>query len=148
MKKHFLILATAAAMMAVLSSCATMSYSMREPDSRVEFVKSDFDFSEQVSAEAQSVLILGIDWSNLFRQKKGTIGKRPSSVSIPVVGNVVKDVTSERALYNLMEKNPGYDVVFYPQYEKIVIKPVLGLGYFFKVVTVKTTARLGKLKAD
>ena len=45
-----------------------------------------------------------------------------------------------------MEKNPNYDVVFYPQYETTVKKPILGLGFLTKVTTVKTTARLGKLK--
>jgi len=40
-----------------------------------------------------------------------------------------------------MSGNPGYDVVFYPK----VFKPVLGIGFFAKITTVKTTARLGKL---
>jgi hypothetical protein len=44
-----------------------------------------------------------------------------------------------------MNSNPGYDVVFYPQYETKVFKPVLGIGFLTKISTVKTTARLGKL---
>jgi hypothetical protein len=44
-----------------------------------------------------------------------------------------------------MYTNPGYDVIFYPQYETIISKPLL-LGCIVKITKVKTTARLGKLK--
>lgn len=44
-----------------------------------------------------------------------------------------------------MDNNPGYDVIFYPQYETKVVKNILGLGFLSKITTVKTTARLGKL---
>jgi hypothetical protein len=43
-----------------------------------------------------------------------------------------------------MENNKGYDVVFYPQYEVTVRRPI-GLGFIYKVTTVKATTRLGKL---
>jgi len=68
-----------------------------------------------------------------------------SLASIPVVGNMVADKTANYALYELMSGNPGYDVVFYPQYETKVFKPILGIGFFTTITTVKTTARLGKL---
>jgi hypothetical protein len=45
-----------------------------------------------------------------------------------------------------MSKNPGYDVVFYPQYEKHVRRPILGIGFIYKKTTVIAKARLGKLK--
>jgi hypothetical protein len=45
-----------------------------------------------------------------------------------------------------MFTNPGYDVIFYPQYETKISKPALGLGFIVKITKVKTTARLGKLK--
>jgi hypothetical protein len=44
-----------------------------------------------------------------------------------------------------MNVNPGYDVVFYPQYETKVFKPVVGIGFIVTITSVKTTARLGKL---
>jgi hypothetical protein len=56
------------------------------------------------------------------------------------------DKTANYSLYELMTNNPGYDVVFYPQYETKVLKPILGIGFLTKITTVKTTARLGKLK--
>ncbi len=138
-----------AAIIVALSSCSTINHSMREPDTRVNLSKSDFSLSEQVSAEAKSVKVLGIDWARFFNKKTAAVdGKGSSSIilaSIPVIGNMVSDRTVNYSLYELMTGNPGYDVVFYPQYETKVLKPVLGIGFFTKITTVKTTARLGKL---
>jgi hypothetical protein len=44
----------------------------------------------------------------------------------------------------LMANNPGYDVVMYPQYVTTKVKPA-GIGFFYKITTVKVTARLAKL---
>jgi hypothetical protein len=102
-----------------------------------------------VVAEATSTTILGIDFSRLFTKKTGTIESGSagglSIASIPVVGNLLSDKTANYALYELMSNNPGYDVVFYPQYETKVVRPILGLGFLTKITKVKTTARLGKL---
>lgn len=137
------------AAIAIFSSCTTYNHSMREPNARVELEKSDFTLSEQVSAEATSTKIIGIDWARLFTKKTGVVeGGASASISlasIPVVGNMVADKTANYALYELMSGNPGYDVVFYPQYETKVFKPILGIGFFTTITTVKTTARLGKL---
>lgn len=136
------------ALMATLSSCTTVHRSMKEPNTRVNLNKSDFTLSEQVSAEATSTTILGIDFARLFVKKTGAVEGGAASISlasIPVIGNVVADQTADYALYNLMNENPGYDVVFYPQYETKVVKPIFGLGFLTKITTVKTTARLGKL---
>ncbi len=133
---------------ATLSSCTTLNHSMREPNTRVNLNKSDFTLSDQVSANATSTKILGIDFERLFTKKTGVVEggvEAISLASIPVVGNLVSDKTSNYALYELMTSNPGYDVVFYPQYETKVIKPFLGIGFITKITTVKTKARLGKL---
>lgn len=66
-------------------------------------------------------------------------------VSIPVIGSIVPDVTSNYALYKLMAEHPGYDVVFYPQFEKRRHAPILGTSLYSKT-TVKVTARLAKMK--
>ena len=101
------------------SSCTTLNHAMREPNTRVNFNKSDFTLSEQVSAEAKTVKVLGIDWSRLFKNKTGSVdGGGYSSISlasIPVIGNYIADKTANYSLYELMDKNLGYDVVFYPQ---------------------------------
>jgi hypothetical protein len=137
------------AIIATLSSCTTMNHSMREPNTRVNLNKSDFALSDQLTAEAKSVKVLGIDWSRLFMKKTGTVEGGNSSlitfVNVPVIGNLVYDRTANYSLYKLMNSNPGYDVVFYPQYETKVFRPILGIGLFTKITTVKTTARLGKL---
>lgn len=137
------------AVIAAFSSCTTLNTTMKEPNTRVNFNKSDFALSEQVNAEAQSVKYLGIDWARLFTKKTGNLEGGAASISaasIPVIGNFIADKTANYALYELMKNNPGYDVVFYPQYETKVVKPFLGIGLFGTTTTVKATAKLGKLK--
>lgn len=132
------------------TSCTMMSHSMKSPNNHVEFVKADFTFSEQVNANASSTKIFGIDFARLFNRTGGTVVSEgaalpiPSLTSIPVIGTTLMDQTSSYALYELMSKNPGYDVVFYPQYEKIVNCPI-GIPLITKT-TVKVTARLAKMK--
>ena len=138
------------AVIAAFSSCTTLNQSMREPNTKVNLNKSDFSLSEQVTAEATCTKILGIDFERLFTKKTGKVdnGARISLISlasIPVIGSFISDKTANYALYNLMNENPGYDVVFYPQYETKVLKPILGIGFITTITTVKTTARLGKL---
>jgi len=137
------------ALIAAFSSCTTLNHSMREPNAKINLNKSDFSLSDQVSAEAISIKIIGIDWARLFTKKTGEVAGGGSSsislASIPVIGNFASDKTANYSLYELMSSNPGYDVVFYPQYETKVLKPVLGIGFLTTITTVKTTARLGKM---
>ena len=137
------------AVIAAFTSCTTLNHSMKAPNTLVNLEKSDFTLSEQLTAEATCTKIFGIDFARIFKSKTGSIeggGAGTISVaSIPVIGNFVGDKTANYSLYNLMDENPGYDVVFYPQYETRVIKPILGIGIITKITTVKTTARLGKL---
>jgi hypothetical protein len=149
MKKTMIKMAMLVVVLATFASCTTLNHSMREPNTRVNFTKSDFTLSEQVSAEDKTVKILGIDFERLFKKETGVVDNGASSISLanmPVIGTVLYDKTSNYALYNLMFTNPGYDVIFYPQYETKISKPVLGLGFIVKITKVKTTARLGKLK--
>ncbi len=149
MRKTMIKMAMLVVVLATFASCTTLNHSMREPNTRVNFTKSDFTLSEQVSAEDKTVKILGIDFERLFKKETGVVDNGASSISLanmPVVGTVLYDKTSNYALYNLMFTNPGYDVIFYPQYETKISKPVLGLGFIVKITKVKTTARLGKLK--
>ena len=137
------------AVIAFFSSCSTINRSMREPDTRVNLRMSDFSLSNQVTATVTSVKVFGIDWARLFKKKTGVVDGSSSStinlVCIPVIGNIVSDRTANYSLYELMSDSPGYDVVFYPQYETKILRPVLGIGFFSKITTVKRTARLGKM---
>ncbi len=145
-----LTMAMYVAVIVALSSCTTLNQTMREPNTRLNLNKSDFVLSDQVTAEAKTVKVLGIDWARIFIQKTGSVNKDGASAgintaSIPVIGNLTADNTANYSLYQLMNTNPGYDVVFYPQYETKILKPILGIGFLTKISTVKTTARLGKL---
>jgi len=132
------------------SSCTTLHKTMREPNTRVELDRNDFILSEQVTAEAHSTKVFGIDWGRIFHEETGEVKGRFSDqinlASIPVVGNYVSNKTANYALYELMRNNPGYDVVFYPQYETKMRKPILGIGVLYNKTTVKSTARLAKFK--
>ena len=149
MNKQIINLIMFVAVIAAFSNCTTYSHSMREPNTRLNLNKSDFTLSDQVSAKAKSVTVLGIDWKRFFTKKTGSVDADASSsiswASIPVIGNVIGDRTASYTLYEMMNANPGYDVVFYPQYESKVLKPALGIGFLVRITNVKTTARLGKL---
>lgn len=150
MKKLFFVFAVAL----VATSCTTMHHTMREPNARVELNRADFDLSEQVVGQAERVTIFGLDFARMAAMKteSGSIQHDGASLpipidiaSIPVVGSYVVDPTANYALYVLMANNPGYDVVFYPQFETEVNKPLL-FGFLMTKTTVTATARLGKLK--
>jgi hypothetical protein len=147
MNKNFFSILTIATIVLFFSSCSSTRTSMREPNTRVNFNKVDFTLSEQVSAEASTTRILMIDFKRIFKKETGDIVGGPASLIpiIPVIGGFVADRTQGYALHKLMKNNQGYDVVFYPQYETKVKRPILGLGLIFNKITVKATARLGKL---
>ena len=119
-----------------LASCNTYRHSMREPNAYVEYHAEDFELSNQVTGEYTAIRVLGINWSKLFNSSK--IG------STSVIGDVVPTGAND-ALYDLMQKNKGYDVVVYPQVEIHRHAPILGTDIYSKT-TYKVTARMGKLK--
>jgi len=135
MKKLSLLLVCAIAAF-FLGSCNTYTHSMREPNAYVEYHAEDFDLSSAVTGEATVIRVLGIDWEHTFGPER--IG------SVPTIGSLIAG-GANYALYNMMQKNPGYDVVIYPQVEAHRFAPVLGTDLYSKT-TYKVTARLGKLK--
>lgn len=149
MKKQTLIhLFALITLTVLLASCSSLNQTMREPNTRVELQKEDFTLSDQVSGEATCTKIFGIDFDRLFSKKSGSITNgvfaTPNIANIPVIGSMIIDPTVNYALYDMMQKTPGYDVVFYPQYTVDVSKPI-GLGFIYKITKVNATARLGKL---
>lgn len=142
MKKLSLFLVCAVAVL-FMSSCHTYRHSMREPNATVEYHAEDFILSDQVVGEASVTRILGIDWQHLFGTTEAA-NTPHFGTSIPVIG-VNIDNGANYALYQLMKKNPGYDVVIYPQVEAYRYAPVLGSDLYSKT-TYKVSARLGKLK--
>lgn len=139
------------------------NHAMKTPNYHIEFYKSDFEYSEQVVAQATSKRILGIDWKRVFKWNSGNLesdrffeGPQTIIVSgnvtnsplgnvsatVPVLGEYHKGKVSSYALYNLMKENPGYDVVIYPQYES----KKFWIPLFYSKTTVEVKARLGKIK--
>jgi len=136
--KSLLILIAVAIM---FTSCTIKSHSMKTPNNYVEFKKDDFEFSKQVSGEATQVKICGIDFARLFEQKLGEVDVA-GAMQIPIIGSFIATKVNLYALYNIMKDNPGYDVVFYPQFET----EKTGFPFFFTTTKVKVTARLAKIK--
>ena len=143
-----------------LTGCSTLNQSIREANIIIELNKDDFEFSEQVSGEAERTQVLGIDFKRLFNKEAGST--IPSSITsevgseqraainntffnLPVIGEVIGERTANYALYNLFTENQGYDVIFYPQYKVQVRRPIL-FGFIYKKTKVEVTARMAKLK--
>ena len=119
---------------------------MREPNARLELKKDDFTFSAQVTGEATSTKILGIDFARLFKKDVGSTQGGDVSAGIPIIGPILQkfigDKTVSYAMYEMMQKNQGYDVVLYPSIEM----QKTGIPIFYTTTKAKVTARLGKLK--
>ena len=160
MKKLVLMVFTAV----LMTSCSATHNTMKNPDSHIQFNKSDFTVTGQASASASTTRILGIDWERLFQKKKfGQVDQQVSSLtplsaaSVPVIGSAItnlssggifalfRDNTSSIATHNLITENKSNDVVLYPRYQTTTAKPILGIGFIYKKSEVKVTARLGRL---
>ena len=132
-----------------MSSCV-VSTGIRSANTQVEFNKEDFEISEPFTAEAKVVRILGIDWKRLFKRQTGNFdsqGFASQGLTIksfaPYPGFITAFPTAQNyALYNLLKEHEGYDVVFYPRFEKDVVR----IPFFYSKTKAKVTARLGKLK--
>jgi hypothetical protein len=141
MKKSSIIMAICGITALCTTSCTTTQHSMKDANVHVELNANDFTLSDQVTGEAHVMKILGIDPERILDKKTGSTSSLVE-VNIPVIGNLVSDKGANYALYELMQKNPGYDVVVYPQVEKSGMK----FGTLYSDYTYKVTARLGKLK--
>lgn len=124
------------------NSCISMNKSIKSPNNMIQFEKNDFEFSEQVVGQAQQMKILGIDWANLFKAHKKANLTSKNTFSGWVVGTEPLNSTQQYALYNLLENNPGYDVVVYPYYET----NTKGFLFFYTKTEVTVKARLAKIK--
>lgn len=141
--KKFRIVLILGVVALLASSCQSYRHTMREPNNRVEFVASDFEFSAPVTGEATITRVLGVNWEHLF----GTsyTGTTNNGFDLPIIGNFLPSDGAAEAMYDMMRRNPGYDVIFYPQVEVHRNAPVLGTD-LYSTTTYKVTARLGKLK--
>ncbi len=154
-----------------LSSCMINRRSMRESNYQLWLNKSDVSYTEQREGVATQSKILGIDFQRLFARKfeYGGIGNLPgggalqsnSSISS---GSIITDnsggeaitniitstiginsvsVVEQFAINDLIVKNPGYDLIMFPQFE--VKKKWYIVG---SKTEVKVKARLAKITPD
>lgn len=71
----------------MLFSCTSTSIMMKEPVNYVEMSKADFEFSYQLSGQAQATYVFGIDFERLFDQKTGKVDK----FSVPFIGAYISN---------------------------------------------------------
>lgn len=119
------------------SSCSTTFRTMREPSVLFELTGRDYVLSDEAATGEASVLyVFGIDWKRIFSHTDR------AEFDAPIVGleNIVKGA-EQYAIYDLMEKNPGYDFVMYPQ----VTKKYKRFPLIYSRVNVTVKARMGKL---
>ncbi|MGH1337766.1 MAG: hypothetical protein ACRBFS_16720 [Aureispira sp.] len=145
--ERFLKIGLFIGLLVTFTSCVSNSRLMREPNVRVRMNAQDFEFSPQLTGEAKQVRVLGVDWKRLFgKTETGAVdGGGLGSFSIPIIGDLIINPTSSYALFDLMNKNTGYDVVFYPQYHTRIRRPFLGLGFIYSKTEVTVTARLARI---
>ena len=135
MKKSFFIL-----LLAVIgftaTSCSSTFQSMKEASSYIELTANDYTLSDQFTGEATVTKVFNVDWMRLFNKKIGSFNAHIVGLNIRINNDAVY------AIYDLMEKHPGYDFVMYPQFTTYTE----GVPGLYSNTTGKVTARLGKLK--
>lgn len=139
MKKISFIVA--AVLIALLSgSCMSTHSSILSSTPQIQLKPENLDITTHKEASAVTMRILGVDWERLT-------SKRSASMRGTVYSSFTSfDRTDEYAIYNLLKQNEGYDMVLYPKFDKVVRKPVLGIGVICTITEVKVSARMAKLK--
>jgi hypothetical protein len=144
---------------------------MKESNYQIFLSKSDISYTEHKTGEAEQTKVFGIDWNRLFgKYNLGGLNTLPSEPfadnstfqgSTSFVGgvngnsNVVSQITNivglstntnkieNFALHDLISKNPGYDMIMFPQFE--VQKQWFLIGSKSKVIV---KARMAKITPD
>jgi hypothetical protein len=143
MLKNFSPMAVLACAILFLSSCS-MHRTIADSNSRVNFTAEDFTITGAYGGQATVTKVLGIDWARLFNKRTGSVGS-VTGFSVPVVGSLFAgDRADEYALYDLLQRHPGYDAVFYPKFQRKHINILC----IYSRSKSQVNARLGKLKVD
>ncbi len=135
----------------------TSNRTVKQPDTYLQLKRSDFEISDLKTASANTKQILCIDWSRIFNKSKASsqdmllndIELWSMYYSAPIFGPIAYDYfvdkTTEYAMWELMQSNPGYDVIMYPQVERHIKRPI-GIGWIYREIDVTVSARLAKIK--
>lgn len=142
MKKVFLVLTVAAAMF-FTTSCSMKMHGMSDANAQLNLTSDDVSISEIKEASATEKLILAVDWKRLFKKEIGEVRRKGSGFSLPIISGSTSFTRSESyALYKLLQENPGYDAVLYPQFSG----QAKGFFPFFLKTDVTVKAKLVKVK--
>lgn len=142
MKKTSFISILLCALLTVCSGCMSTRLNITNTVPLIQLEPEDLEITEQKEAKIISTKVFGIDWKRAFKSHSAEM--RGS-----VYSNIMTlDKSEDYAVYDLLKNNEGYDMVLYPKFDKVVRKPVLGLGFLYKVTEVKVTARMAKLKSN
>jgi len=118
-----------------LVSCTTLTSTIKNTPNYIEFEKNDFEYTEQVSSTSKIDFFMGIPLSNTRKSGKFSDG------SFSIVGlRSSLDKAEDAAIYQLLQDNPGYDLVLYPKFDTKFS------GFIVTSAEVTVTARLAKLK--
>jgi len=134
--KKSLFIALLAVLALTATSCSSTLKSIAEPNVRFELTANDYVLSAPVTGQATVTRILGVDWARLFTTTAGFVKSNASIVGL------VLNPDEYYAIYDLLEKNPGYDFVMYPQ----STTKTVGIVGLYTNTEVTVTARLAKLK--
>lgn len=121
----------------LISSCSISQQSLKEPQALIRYNKAEFDYSHQVEGHASVTKVLCIDWAHLLNKQQGKVIPAFNST---VYGISPKTRLEQMALFEIMQLNPGYDFIVYPQYEVKTKAP--GLGLLYKKIDITAKARL------
>lgn len=152
----------------LLASCTMSRNAMREANYRLWLNHEDLNYSEQLTGTAEQTKVFMVDWHRVFGIRKwnyGGIGDLPTdqievngaanarfnSVANSPFNFVMDGILSinsinrveQLAVYDLVAKNPGYDLIMFPQFTSQKKWFVIG-----SKTTVTCTARLAKIKTN
>jgi len=128
----------------VFISCATMNNVVPVNNTNVHQAVADLEsVSDYKSASVKVTEILGFDFARLFKTK--TAGSSmATALPIPFVGGLLSKDYQGYALRELLDANPGHDMVLDPHY---TVDTLDFLG-FYKTVKITVKARLAKVKTS
>lgn len=142
MKKLFFILTVTGALV-LSTSCSMKMNGMSDANTQLNLTTADVTISEVKEASATEKLVLMVDWKRIFKKEVGEIRRKGGAgFSLPIIGGSTSFTRAESyAIYKLLQDNPGYDAVMYPQFSG----QAKGLLPFFVKTDVTVKAKLVKV---
>lgn len=141
MKKFKVVLAVALTAF-IMSSCSYRMNGMSNSNAQLNLTSDDVEISEVKEVSSVEKLVLGVDWKRIGKKEVGQVRRKSSGIPVPVIGANSFSRTEAYALYKLLEENPGYDAILYPQFSG----QVKGFLPFFQKTNLTVKAKLVRVK--